>query len=87
MNLGVDLTPLWLTLKVAGVATLVAFGIGVSLAFLVARSQFWGREVAGRLLHPAPGAASHGLGVLPHRADGGGRAGWGTGSRRSGELP
>ena len=39
-----DLTPLWLTLKVAGVATLVTFVVGVSLAFLVARSKFWGRE-------------------------------------------
>ncbi len=39
-----DLTPLWLTLKVAGVATLATFAIGVSLAFLVARSKFWGRE-------------------------------------------
>ena len=70
MNLGVDLTPLWLTLKVAGVATLVAFGLGVSLAFLMARTRFWGRELAGRLLHPAPGAAPHGLGVLPHRGVG-----------------
>ncbi|MGA8571993.1 MAG: hypothetical protein ACLP7A_05720 [Desulfobaccales bacterium] len=35
-----DLTPLWLTLKVAGVATLATFAIGVSLAFLVARSKF-----------------------------------------------
>jgi molybdate transport system permease protein len=40
----VDLTPLWLTLKVAGVATLVTFVVGVNLAFLVARSRFWGRE-------------------------------------------
>ncbi len=39
-----DLTPLWLTLKVAGVATLVTFVVGVNLAFLVARSKFWGRE-------------------------------------------
>ena len=44
MNLGVDLIPLWLTLKVAGVATLVSFLVGVILAFLVARSRFWGRE-------------------------------------------
>ncbi len=44
MNLGVDLTPLWLTLKVAGVATLLSFLVGVILAFLVARSRFWGRE-------------------------------------------
>jgi molybdate transport system permease protein len=44
VNLGVDLTPLWLTLKVAGVATLLSFLAGVILAFLVARSRFWGRE-------------------------------------------
>lgn len=44
MNLSVDLIPLWLTLKVAGVATLASFLVGVILAFLVARSRFWGRE-------------------------------------------
>jgi len=42
--MGVDLIPLWLTLKVAGVATLASFVVGVGLAFLVARSRFWGRE-------------------------------------------
>ena len=44
MDMGVDLIPLWLTLKVAGVATLASFVVGVVLAFLVARSRFWGRE-------------------------------------------
>jgi molybdate transport system permease protein len=44
VNLDVDLIPLWLTLKVAGVATLLSFLVGVILAFLVARSRFWGRE-------------------------------------------
>jgi molybdate transport system permease protein len=44
VHLPVNLTPLWLTLKVAGVATLVSFLVGVTLAFLVARSRFWGRE-------------------------------------------
>jgi molybdate transport system permease protein len=44
VNLTINLTPLWLTLKVAGVATLVTFVVGVNLAFLVARSRFWGRE-------------------------------------------
>ena len=44
MNLSVDLAPLWLTLRVAGMATLAAFLVGVILAFLVARSRFWGRE-------------------------------------------
>ena len=43
-NYAMDLTPLWLTLKVAGVATLVTFVVGVNLAFLVARRKFWGRE-------------------------------------------
>jgi molybdate transport system permease protein len=40
----VDLTPLWLTLRVAGLATLSTFVVGVLLAFLVARSRFWGLE-------------------------------------------
>jgi molybdate transport system permease protein len=44
VDIGVDLIPLWLTLKVAGVATLASFLVGVILAFLVARSRFWGRE-------------------------------------------
>jgi molybdate transport system permease protein len=44
VNIALDLTPLWLTLKVAGMATVVTFIIGVNLAFLVARSRFWGRE-------------------------------------------
>jgi molybdate transport system permease protein len=44
MHFPMDLTPLWLTLKVAGVATLLTFLVGVNLAFLVARSRFWGRE-------------------------------------------
>jgi molybdate transport system permease protein len=44
MSLDVDLTPLWLTLKVAGVATSITFVVGVAIAFLVARSRFWGRE-------------------------------------------
>lgn len=39
-----DLIPLWLSLKVAGVATLVTFVVGVNLAFLVARNKFWGKE-------------------------------------------
>ena len=38
------LTPLGLTLKVAGVATLSALLVGVTLAFLLARYRFRGRE-------------------------------------------
>jgi len=44
VHIGVDLTPLWLTLRVAGVATLVTLVLGVMLAFFVARSRFWGKE-------------------------------------------
>jgi len=44
VNFAINLAPLWLTLKVAGVATVVSFLVGVVLAFLVARSRFWGRE-------------------------------------------
>ena len=39
-----DLRPLWLTLKVAGLATLASFLAGVVLAYLIARRQFWGRD-------------------------------------------
>ena len=54
MHIGVDLTPLWLTLKVAGVATLVTLVLGVMLAFLVARSRFWGKEGLDSLCAPPP---------------------------------
>ncbi len=39
-----ELTPLWLTLKVAGIATLFAFLIGASLALFFARFRFPGKE-------------------------------------------
>lgn len=38
------LTPLCLTLKVAGLATLLAFLTGVALAYLISRRNFWGRD-------------------------------------------
>ena len=38
------LQPLWLTLKVAAVATLFAFLIGVALALLLAKGRFRGKE-------------------------------------------
>ncbi len=44
------LQPLWLTLKVAAVATLSAFLIGVAMAFLLARGRFYGREWLDALL-------------------------------------
>ncbi len=39
-----DFKPLWLTLKVAGLATGVAFLAGVALAYALARRRFWGRD-------------------------------------------
>ena len=44
MAYDLDLRPLWLTLKVAGLATLASFLVGVVLAYLIARRQFWGRD-------------------------------------------
>jgi len=44
MPYDLDLRPLWLTLKVAGLATLASFFTGVVLAYLIARRQFWGRD-------------------------------------------
>ena len=44
MPYDLDLRPLWLTLKVAGLATLASFLAGVVLAYLIARRQFWGRD-------------------------------------------
>lgn len=37
-------TPLWLTLKVASLATLVAFLAGITAAFFIARHRIWGKE-------------------------------------------
>jgi molybdate transport system permease protein len=39
------MVPLMLTLKIAGCATLLVFVVGIGIAFLVARYDFWGREV------------------------------------------
>jgi molybdate transport system permease protein len=39
------LVPLLLTLKIAGCATLLVFVVGIAIAFVVARYDFWGREV------------------------------------------
>ncbi|MGD9017131.1 MAG: hypothetical protein PVH30_07090 [Desulfobacterales bacterium] len=41
--------PLWLTLKVAGLATLAAFVMGVGAAFAVTRRPFPGRDVVDAL--------------------------------------
>jgi len=44
------LVPLVLTLKVAGLATLVSFVAGVTLAALMTRFRFWGREFLDAVL-------------------------------------
>ena len=44
------LQPLWLTLKVAAVATLFAFLTGVALAFLLSKGRFRGRELLDAFL-------------------------------------
>jgi molybdate transport system permease protein len=44
MNYSFDPNPLLLTLRVAGLATLLAALIGVPLAYLLSRRKFWGRE-------------------------------------------
>jgi molybdate transport system permease protein len=49
MDFTFPLTPLELTLKVAFTSTLLAFLVGVPLAFLVARKKFWGRELLDSL--------------------------------------
>ncbi len=45
-----NLTPLWLTLRIASLATLFAFLIGVTIAFFIARRNFWGRDMLDALL-------------------------------------
>jgi molybdate transport system permease protein len=49
MDFTFPFAPLWLTLKVAGTSTLLAFLAGVPLAFAVARKRFWGRELVDSL--------------------------------------
>jgi len=45
-----NLTPLWLTLRIASLATLFAFLIGVAIAFFIVRRNFWGRDMLDALL-------------------------------------
>ncbi|MFH1021619.1 MAG: molybdate ABC transporter permease subunit [Pseudomonadota bacterium] len=45
-----DLTPLWLTLRIASCATLIAFAFGVAFAWLTARFAFWGRDFLDAVL-------------------------------------
>ena len=45
-----QLTPLWLTLRIASLATLFAFLMGVTLAFVLARGKFWGKDLLDAFL-------------------------------------
>ncbi len=45
-----DLFPLWLTLRVAFCATLIAFGFAVGFAWITARFRFWGRDLLDAVL-------------------------------------
>ncbi len=48
-----DLAPLWLSLKVAAVATLLIVALGLPAGLLLARARFWGKGlVAGVLVLP-----------------------------------
>jgi len=43
--MSIDWFPLWLSLRVAGLATLISLGVGLWLAYLLANRQFRGKEV------------------------------------------
>lgn len=43
--LGIDLFPLYLSLKVAIIATAIAFGMGIPVAWVLARLEFMGRSL------------------------------------------
>jgi len=45
-----DLFPLWLSLRVAGVATLLTIAMGLPLAWLLARVRFRGRELLSAVI-------------------------------------
>lgn len=44
-----DLAPLWLSLRVSLMATALVFALGVPLAWLLARRNFWGKELLNGL--------------------------------------
>ena len=41
----IDWFPLWLSLRVASLATLFALALGLWLAYLLANRNFWGKEL------------------------------------------
>jgi molybdate transport system permease protein len=53
MTIGHDLAPLWLSLKVAALATVLVVTLGVPIVYMLARVRFPGKEVvAGVLMLP-----------------------------------
>lgn len=46
----IDLFPLYLSLKVAGTATIVSFTFGLGIAWLLARQEFWGKSMLASLV-------------------------------------
>jgi molybdate transport system permease protein len=46
-----DWTAVALSLRIAAVATLVAFPFGIAVAMLLARKQFWGKTLVDALVH------------------------------------
>lgn len=46
----IDLFPLYLSLQVAGIATLISFLLGTALAWVLSRHRFWGREIVSALV-------------------------------------
>ena len=45
-----DLSPLWLTLRIASLATLIVFVFAVAFAWIIARFTFWGRDLLDAFL-------------------------------------
>lgn len=48
--MGIDWFPLWLSLRVAAIATAVSLVMGLAVAWLLARRRFWGREALDSLV-------------------------------------
>ncbi len=48
--LDIDLFPLYLSLRVASIATVISFLLGTALAWLLARRRFWGRDIVSALV-------------------------------------
>ncbi len=52
MNLSLaDITAIWLSLKIASVATLVSLPFAIAVAWLLARCEFFGKSVINGLVH------------------------------------